>query len=60
MAVALLVVAAFPFYTNLASAHQTSKEANLAAPTLTAEADNGTVKLNWTAVTGAERYELWI
>jgi len=60
LAVAILTVAAVLIYANLASAQQTSTEATLTAPALTAEADNGRVGLNWTEVTGAERYGLWV
>ena len=60
LAVALLAVAAVLVYANLVWAQQTSTEASLSAPALTAEADDGTVELTWTAVTGAERYELWV
>ena len=60
LAAALLATAAFLVYANLVWAQQTSTETTAPAPSLTAEADNGTVELNWTAVTGAERYELWV
>ena len=60
LAVALLAVAAVLVYANLVWAQQTSTEASLSAPALTAEAGDGTVELSWTAVTGAERYELWV
>ena len=60
LAVALLAVAAVLVNTNLVWAQQTSTEASLSAPTLTAEAGESAVGLTWTAVTGAERYELWV
>ena len=61
LAAALLATAAVLVYANLVWAQQTSTEAAVPAPSLTAEANNnGTAELNWTAVTGAERYELWV
>ena len=54
LAVALLAIAAILLYTNLASAQQTSTEATLSAPALTAEAGEDSVELSWEAVTGAE------
>ena len=60
LAVALLAIAAILLYTNLASAQQTSTEATLSAPALTAEAGEDSVELSWEAVTGAERYELYV
>ncbi len=60
LAAALLATAAVLIYANLVWAQQTSTEAAVPAPSLTAEVDNGTVELNWTAVAGAERYELWV
>ena len=59
LAAALLATSAVLIYANLVWAQQTSTEAAVPAPSLTAEADNGTVELNWTAVADAERYELW-
>ena len=59
LAVALLATAAVLIYANLVWAQQTSTEATLSAPALTAEADNGTVELSWATVSGAVRYELW-
>jgi hypothetical protein len=60
LAAALLATSAVLIFVNLVWAQQTSTEAAVPAPSLTAEADNGTVELNWTAVTDAERYELWV
>ena len=60
LAATLLATAAVLIYANLVWAQQTSTEAAVPAPSLTAEADNGTVELNWTAVADAERYELWV
>ena len=60
LSVAFLTVAAFLLYTSMASAQQTSTEATLSAPELTAEAGESAVGLSWTAVIGAERYELWV
>ena len=60
LAVVLLAVVALLCYTNLASAQQTSTEATLSAPELTAEVGEGAIKLSWTSVTGAERYQLWV
>ena len=60
LAVALLAVAAVLVYAKLVWAQQTSTEAMLSAPALTAEAGESVVGLNWTAVTGAERNELWV
>ncbi len=58
LAAALLATTVFLVYANLVWAQQTSTEAAVPAPSLTAEADNGTVELNWTAVADAARYEL--
>ncbi len=58
LAAALLATTVFLVYANLVWAQQTSTEATVPAPSLTAEADNGTVELNWTAVADAARYEL--
>ena len=58
LAAALLATTAVLVYANLVWAQQTSTEATVPAPSLTAEADNGTVELNWTAVADAARYEL--
>ena len=62
LAVALLAVAASLLYTNLVSAQESSTEATLSAPALTAEAGEGegAVELRWEAVTGAVRYELLV
>ena len=60
LAAALLATSAVLIFVNLVRAQQTSTEAAVPAPSLTAEVDNGTVELNWTAVAGAERYELWV
>ena len=57
--VALLAVVALLFYTNLASAQQTSTAKTPSTPTLTAQVSEGAVELSWTAVIGATRYELW-
>ena len=58
LAVALLAVAAGLLYAKLVTAQESSTEATLSAPALTAEAGEGTVELRWEAVTGAVRYEL--
>ena len=60
LAVALLAVAASLLYTKLVTAQESSTEATLSAPALTAESGEGegTVELRWEAVTGAVRYEL--
>ena len=60
LAVALLAVAAGLLYAKLVTAQESSTEATLSAPALTAEAGEGegTVELRWQAVTGAVRYEL--
>ena len=55
-AVVMLAVAAILYFTDLVSAQQTS---TLAAPVLTAQAEEGMIELSWTAVTDAARYELW-
>ena len=60
LAVVLLAIAAGLIYTELVSAQESSTEAALSAPVLSAEAGagEGTVELRWEAVTGAVRYEL--
>ena len=60
LSIALLVVAVFLFFTQLASAQQTSTQPAISVPALTAQSSSGAVDLSWTAVTGAERYELWV
>ena len=62
LAVILLAVAASLLYTNLVTAQESSTEATLSAPALTAEAGEGegAVELRWEAVTGAARYELLV
>ena len=60
LSVAFLTVAAFLLYTSMASAQQTSTEATLSAPELTAEVGELAVGLSWTSVTDAERYQLWV
>ena len=62
LAVILLAVAASLLYTNLVTAQESSTEATLSAPALTAEAGEGegAVELRWEAVTGAVRYELLV
>ena len=60
LAVALLAVVGLVSFTNLVWAQQTSTEATLSAPALTAEAGESAVGLSWGAVQGAERYEPWV
>ena len=60
LSVAFLTVAAFLLYTSMASAQQTSTDATLSAPELTAEVGERAVGLSWTSVTDAERYQLWV
>ena len=60
LSIALLAVAVFLFFTQLASAQQTSTSPSLAAPALTAQSSDSAVDLSWTAVTNAVRYELWV
>ena len=60
LAVILLAVGAGLIYTELVSAQESSTEAALSAPSLTAEAGEGEVALRWDAVSGAVRYELWV
>ena len=60
LAVILLAVAASMLYTNLVTAQESSTEATLSAPALTAEAGEDAVELRWQAVTGAVRYELLV
>ena len=60
LSIALLAVAVFLFFTQLASAQQTSTQPAISVPALTAQSSSGAVDLSWTAVTGAERYELWV
>ncbi len=55
----LLAIAVISSYTNLASAQQTSTGSTLSAPVLTVQAEEGKIKLRWTVVTDAARYELW-
>ena len=55
LSIALLAVAVFLFFTQLASAQPA-----ISVPALTAQSSSGAVDLSWTAVTGAERYELWV
>ena len=52
---ALLAVASFLAFTQLASA-----QASLSAPALTAQSSDSEVDLSWTVVSGATRYELWV
>ena len=60
LAVALLAVAAGLLYAKLVSAQESSTEAALPAPALTAAAGEGAIELSWEAVSGAARYELWV
>ena len=55
-----LAIAAILFYTNLASAQQTSTSPSLSAPDLTAQSSDSEVDLSWTAVSGAVRYKLLV
>ena len=55
-----LAIAAILFYTNLASAQQTSTSPPLSAPDLTAQSSDSEVDLSWTAVSGAVRYKLLV
>ena len=57
----LVTLAALIFLTlqtDNASYAQTESSEDLASPTLTAAAGDGAIDLSWTAVTGAERYEI--
>ncbi len=60
LSIALLAVAVFLFFTQLASAQQTSTQPAISVPALTAQSSSSAVDLSWTAVTGAERYEFWV
>ena len=60
LSIALLVASVFLFFTQLASAQQTSPPPSLSAPALTAQSSAGAVELSWTDETGAVRYELWV
>ena len=50
LAVALMALGAGLLYTELAAAQESSTEAGLSAPALTAEAGAGAVELRWEAV----------
>ena len=55
LSIALLAVAVFLFFYATGSAQPA-----ISVPALTAQSSSGAVDLSWTAVTGAERYELWV
>ena len=59
LAALLLTVASILAPANPAAAQQTSTQSSLPAPNLTAQAAERAIELNWNAIDGAARYQLW-
>ena len=59
VAALLFSIVALLSSSNPSAAQQSSPPSTLPTPELNAQAADGAIKLSWTAVTGAARYQLW-